>query len=163
MMEFDQMVDLSPWWEKLRAVASQRNAQKRDFRSSKYWNADSHFMGLCGELLYAIDRGEKVDTRLLEGGDGGTDFPGGVDVKACRFNSNAYLKHPVRAKHWPEIFVLCFVDKKKKRGRILGWATAKELRDGEIKDFGYGPQYTLPQYKLMPIDFLVIKEGDVSD
>ena len=148
----DELVDLSPYWVRLRALAEERYQQKDGFASSRYWNPDSHFVGLCGEVLYALATGERVDTRLLLEGDGGSDFRGGVDVKTCRFSRDAYLKHPVGAKRWPEVFVLCYLDKQQQAGRILGWVQAGVLKDSnEVKDFGHGPQHVLHQTQLRPI------------
>lgn len=155
-------VDLSPYWERLRILAEQRYEQKDGFSSSRYWNQDSHFLGLCGELLYALATRQKIDTELRITGDGGTDFPGGVDVKTCRFETDAYLKAPVGTKRWPDIFVLCYVDKEQRRGRILGWAWSDDLwATGEIRDFGYGPTYTLHQDRLRALSQLerALEEG----
>lgn len=158
----EHYVDLSPYWPELQELARQRYDQKDGWASARYWNIDSHFLGLCGELLYGMATNQPINTDLLAHGDGGTDFPGGVDVKTTRFEFDAYLKHPVGAKHWPDVFVLCYVNKEQKRGRILGWTYSDVVWvSGEVQDFGHGPQYTLHQQHLMPIEGLplAIKEA----
>lgn len=144
--------DLTPHWEELRAVADGRNQQKQNFQSSKYWNIDSHFIGLLGEQVYALEYGLGVDLELKVSGDGGCDF-GRTDIKACTYWTDPFLKHPVRPKYWPDVFVLVAVDVDGKRGKLVGQATAKQLqRDGTITNFGHGNQYVLYDWELSPVD-----------
>lgn len=139
--------DLSGCWDELKAVAEERNAQKSGFRSSRYWNAESHFLGLLGEQVYALEHGLAVDKALRLNGDGGTDF-GSVDVKTTKYWQYPILKHPVQAQMRADRYALVGIDIDRQRGMLIGEVTADRLRRGKIEDFGYGPQYTLDEYEI---------------
>lgn len=128
---------------RLRAVADARDRQKNGFASSRYWNADSHYIGLLGEWIYGRKVGLEPNLELLIEGDGGYDF-GGVDVKTSTFLDAPHLKHPVGATRWPAAFALVSVDVENLRGRYEGYATASELRASPTREYRPGfPQHHL--------------------
>ena len=152
--------DLSPYWADLKAIAKERHEQKKGYASSRYWNLDSHLIGIAGEALYAMKTGQRVDRKLRAFGDEGSDFPDGADVKTCTYRYDPILKHPVWSKKWPALFVFCFVDPKKQEGMIVGYATPEMLRGGPVRDFGHGDQFTLDADKLLPAPSAPYNEGE---
>lgn len=133
---------LRPYWAWLAAVAAERDAQKRPFATSRYWNNDSHFIGLLGELVYALETDQAPDVALRIDGDQGEDFER-VDVKTCVYWRDPYLKHPVNAKWWPASFALVILDQEEQRGMLVGVVDAERVRQAPVRDWGHGPQYSL--------------------
>lgn len=148
------MTDLSKWWWFLEKLAKQRDDQKRGFSSCRLWNNSPDLVGLCGEAIFAMHYGKRINRELLINGDNGEDFEG-VDVKTSTFISDPYLKHPVGAKHWPPFFVLAAMDIQAKKGCLVGWATREELRAAKTIDWGYGPQHSIPGNELNSLNEFV--------
>jgi hypothetical protein len=142
-------IDLEPFWERLQAVAAQRDAQKRNFKSAKYLNKDSNFIGLCGEMALGIFRGREPDLSLRIDGDGGTDF-GTVDVKTVPDILEPSLKRFAKETKWAEWYALVALDLKKKRAWLVGYTSGENLRNAPIREFGHGPTHTLHWTKLKP-------------
>lgn len=134
-------VDLAPRWDEIRAYAEQRDKQKRGYRSSRYWNKESHFLGLLGELVYGISIGMEPDFTLRRGGDGGSDFPD-TDVKATKYWTDPWLKVPVDST-MVGTYALVGIDVEQRRGYVAGVFSRKEVRAALIKDWGYGPMFSL--------------------
>lgn len=65
---------LSSYWQRVGEIAQERDEQKRPLASSRYWNQRSHFVGLLGELVFAIETRQAVDVALRREGDGGTRY-----------------------------------------------------------------------------------------
>lgn len=138
--------DLTPFWELIGAIAQDRNSQKGGFASSQYWNKDPHFVGLCGEFIFDFATNLPIDLKLKVKGDGGTDFKLAdgriVNVKTSTYWNDPHLKMSEKD-HWVDIFVLAGLDYDRQRCKLFGWATADELRNGQIANYGYGDRYTL--------------------
>lgn len=137
-----QWVDLKPHWDALRKAADDRHNQKRKFKSSRYWNADSHFLGLLAEQVYATVTKQKVNLELIIQGDDGFDFPD-TDVKGCKYWNDPWLKHPINRDLPVGKYVLVGLDVKKQRGYVVGWASKEDISQAEIVDWGYGSQRSI--------------------
>ncbi len=139
-----EWIDISPYWNELEKIASERDSQKRAFATSRYFNNKSHFVGLLGEKVYCLCRGTQMDISLKIKGDDGKDiqdpFLGEVEVKTSTFFSDPDLKHPVNSKHWPSIFALVVLDLENKKGALVGYTSLDKLKQKQ-KDYGYGSQY----------------------
>lgn len=142
-------VDLRFCWEQLAAAAAARDAQKRGYASSRYWNQDSHFHGLLGEAVVGKLIGASPRLNLVAEGDGGSDFPF-TDVKTATFLRDPHLKHPVGATHWPEFFVLVALDVDHQRGVLAGYATkAMLLHGGSVRNYGHQDNHVLTSKQIV--------------
>ena len=140
-------LNLDPYWEEITIIADARERQKRGFASTSGKSSQSHLIGLCGEKCYSILTGQDYDRSLRIKGDDGYDFPE-VDVKTSTFVSDPILKHPVNASFWPLNFSLAVLDLPNRRGKILGWATRRQLWRGFRRTFTYDEQCCLREESL---------------
>jgi hypothetical protein len=144
-MPMHEWIDMSSIWDEARQLADERHSQKRGFASSRYWNPDSHFYGMLGEILIEGLTGAPVDIRLRVNGDKGHDFYG-TDVKAATFWNDPHLKHPVRAKFWPDFYILVAI--RDTKARYCGWTDVHTLKSATIRDYGYGSQRSMLESEL---------------
>jgi hypothetical protein len=140
-----------------------------DFRHYK-----SFHKGLIGEIAYALKAGLNPNVELLSFGDGNSDFTGGVDIKSTWTNkldntTDLYLVENCYKKDKGQLakyYVKANVNLENETVVLVGWCTAAELCNGEIKNYGKGgkygdngdryalhytklkPYYTLPPYIL---------------
>ncbi|NAL77289.1 hypothetical protein DYY65_03430 [Nitrososphaera sp. AFS] len=138
---------MSPYWNVLEAASELRDNQKRGFASSRYWNDKGHFIGLLGEMVYAIKTGQEINLDLIIYGDGGIDFRD-VDVKSSPYWRSPYLLIPVGKPMRVNNYVLVGIDIPNKRGYIIGWATKEDILVAERVNFGYGESYRLTSNQL---------------
>jgi hypothetical protein len=144
--------DLTAFWGWLTHISNMIHHQKDDFESTRPWNDGSHFVGNCGEFTITLATNVMFDYTLrIEGQGDKPDYDDhDTEVKCSTFFNDPHLKHPVDAKRWAKYFVLVALDEKRKRSKIVGWATAEELKAGNIMNYGNGPQYTLDDLSLHP-------------
>jgi hypothetical protein len=133
-------IDLVPWWERITTEAHRRQAQKRGFKSGRHWNADTDFVGLCGEVVFAVQNGLEVDWSLRLDGDGGVDFivdGETVNVKATPYWRDPYLKAPkgdnLTAADW---YALTPVDLPGQRGYYVARVRRRTLEDAPVRTWG---------------------------
>jgi len=143
--------DLSGIWDTVRAHALRWDAQKRGFRSNRYWNATPSFIGLLGETVYGRYMGLPVDYALRLEGAPGADFPG-AEVKTAggRHWRNPHLLHPPTGPWLAPRFVLAAIDERLREGALVGWVAAAELRAAPCRNWGYGPQHSVHHARLRP-------------
>jgi hypothetical protein len=136
-------VNLKPYYEWLKDVAKKREALKeRTVKNRRILSDNKEIVGLMGEMAYSIVTGESVDTRLLLGGDGGVDFPGGVNVKATDHKEAKWLIVDLDKLHEADVYVMVLVDLGKMIGDIIGWIDLETfLEIGCEKDFGHGMRW----------------------
>jgi single-strand DNA-binding protein len=142
-------VDLSGVWGRITERASERNAQKVPYASSRYWHRDTHFVGLCGEWCYAVISGQVVDERLLAEGDGGSDF-GPVDVKTTTYWREPWLREFTKTRHPPLYYALVAVDLERRRARYVGYADRELVTTAPIEDLRHGWRFVLRGDQLRP-------------
>ena len=158
-------VDLTPAWPVIEAAAAAREKDKGQRASTRnYAGGQQHLIGVAGEALYACEAGlpPSTFTTLLHAGDGGVvDFPGSVQVKAVtwrgqdRIGTNHYaLKEMPDRTEWARFYVLAVVDVAGKRGALLGYCEALDLRRGRLHDYGYGPRRIVTADYLRPMAWL---------
>lgn len=142
-------VDLAPYWKKLEFAASLRDAQKKAYASSRYWNGRSHFIGLCGEMVYGIVTGQEPDLTLRQLGDGGSDFPG-VDVKTTVYWQNpCLLVRPEDLRHVAtKTYALVALDEGRRRGRLVAEVDRLTVAQAPLKDWGNGPMLSLDEKRM---------------
>lgn len=140
--------DLSDKWDWLWEISSEIHEQKDNFKSTRAWNVKSHFIGNCGEYTVTLATGVMFDHTLrIEGQGDAADFTD-TEVKCSTHYGDPDLKHPVGETRWPKYFILVALDESRKRSKIVGWATAEMLKEGEVHDYGNGPQHTLDRFSL---------------
>ena len=143
-------IDCSEDWPALKRAAAVRDEQKRGFASSRYWNDNSHFDGLFGEQVYGTHTGQKPNLDLLIQGDGGVDFPD-TNVKGCTYWRDPWLKISPEEKMTVSKYVLVALDKTRKRGYVVGYATKEEILRAQLRDWGHGKRYSIPPKSLHPV------------
>src|SRR5665213_993633 len=137
-----EWTDLNPFWDISRRCAEERYKQKNDFKSTRNWNKDPHFVGLLSEHVYGKMIGQEPNLDLLIQGDSGFDFPG-VDVKGCTYVNDPYLKWIPSAPLVADTYVLVVIDLNKRRGMVKGYATRAEVAAAPLIDWGYGDRFSI--------------------
>lgn len=130
-----------------------KRSASKDHRPSqlkhKYNSQYNHFIGLLGELAYAIYSKQKVDTSIMTVGDNGIDFEDGTDVKTSTsknrpdlllFKKNFHKKNP-------KSYLLAWIKpdlKNHKEVELIGRINRDEiLKVKRDVDFGYGDTYLI--------------------
>ncbi len=144
--------DLSEHWDWLLEISQAIHDQKDNFKSTRAWNEGSHFVGNCGEFTITLATGVPFDSELRINGQGDkADYEKyKTEVKTSTHYVDPHIKHPVDETRWAPYFVLVALDVSRKRSKIVGWCTAEELKQGEIRDYGNGPQRSLDDTYLYP-------------
>lgn len=151
----DRWLNLAPYWPLLSRLAAERDQRKRGYASTRDWARDPHFVGMAGEMAYALATGREPDFGSGALGDGGRDFVvegRRVDVKTSLFWEDAYLKvYPsdLRA----DDYVLVALDRPNRRAQVLGKATREMVAKAPLMDRGYGPSHNLHFSQLEPIEY----------
>lgn len=148
-----EWVDLRHYWDKIESLAHKRDEQKLHYESTKNWNVhnSTHFIGLCGEFVVAIQTDMDVDTELRKAGDPGYDFKikdKTYSVKSTTYWKDPHLKEYLRPKHFCDFYLLVGVDIDDKRGKIFGWCNTKDIQSAKIVDYGHGEQRSVPWNQL---------------
>jgi hypothetical protein len=139
----------------LRKVAEERVAQHAGKASSRYMNADSHYIGLKGEAAFAKEFELQVDLTMRNTGDGGIDFTLGgrtIDVKTSTYGDK--LRIPVTTEYWCDIYVLAKYDSYHDEAYPVGWADKDAVRAAAIHNFGYGDNHVIDVGYLRPLEEL---------
>ena len=145
---YERWTSLVPYWSLLSHVAAERERQKNDFESTRNYAKRPHFVGLCGELVYAIGRDKELNADLLINGDGHKDFTG-VSGKRVDIKTTTHWDKPLllwdtnyERKAGPaDVLVLGTVDMDKRRGALVGWCLGEKILTAPQLDFGYGNRH----------------------
>ncbi|MBN1399642.1 MAG: hypothetical protein JXA74_02325, partial [Anaerolineae bacterium] len=144
------------------AEAARRQIEKLPFQSTRLLNANSHIVGMLGELAFAEWLGADVDLTHRLMGDAGRDFEVAidgqahlVDVKTDTYNGPGVLmlKVPVGEVR-SDIYVLVQVSH-----RLCGWAwqdevlaaTKRRFRDHGILNHVLAEQSLHPMHELLDL------------
>lgn len=119
-----------------------------------------HFIGVIGELVISWRCSFEVDTQTIGRGDSGSDFPGGIQVKASdlSYEPNLVVSVDEWARKPAQVYVLVWIRDELSRASIMGFITrdkadsVKLLVDGGIKPFWF-----IHRKHLSPIDDLITK------
>lgn len=140
-------IDLSEHWDEIELAAEARDKQKSPYKSTKNWSRHrTHLVGLAAETTFALEVGLEVDLTLSSAGDGGSDFTHlgkEYDIKGSIYWLNPHLKQYPNPKRWVDYYVLVGVDMRGRRGRVAGWASAEEVKNAPLVDYGYGKMLTI--------------------
>jgi hypothetical protein len=144
----DGWLSLIPIWRHLREMGEARDADKREFRSTKSWSKESsHTTGLLGEAAFSFLTGLPLNASLITTGDGGWDYTTAdglhVDVKTSLFWNDPWLKQYPSPKRWVDYYILVAADTAEGRVRVIGHATQDEVRNARLVDWGHGKQRSL--------------------
>jgi len=147
-------ISLADYWDMLMKLSNERNAQKRGFASSRYYNnVNTHFLGLCGEQAWSIESGLPMRYDLLIDGDGGKDFED-IQVKGTSHWDNPSLLEFPNPKYTSRYYVLVGINQKIKSAWIPGFCVKHELFEAPLRDRGYGPRHSINHFKLRSIEAL---------
>ena len=144
--------DLSPYKGVITALSEARENQKGGFESTRNWaDGSTHFLGLAGELTVSLESGVPMDIELLIKGDGGTDFL--IDEKRCDIKTSTYwedphLRLPPDVERRADFYILVAINKQL-QSRICGWATADEIDNSELVDYGRGAIHSIREIDLL--------------
>lgn len=152
-MNDNNWLDLSPHWLTIERLAQKRHNQKEAFESSRHWTKknNTHFCGLCGEVIVAIKAGLKVDRELRVNGDPGFDFNEDgtlYDVKTSTYWNSPHLKEFTDSNKRPDVYILVALDLNKKRGRVVGWVLWSQLQRAKKRDYKYGPRLSVTESEI---------------
>ncbi len=148
-------VDLSGRWDEIKKHSDEMECHVKKKYKDGYldWSGRNFLISIAGEFAYGIWKGEEPNLELLKEGDGGTDFPGGVNVKATPANKAPHLLLPEHEKITAKFYVLVSVEVEHKRARIWGWAPGDEIAATPVKPYSKRriPTRAIPSSKLKPM------------
>ena len=144
--------NLRPFWNRLKKLGEQRDSQKRFYRSTKNWSANStHFLGLLSEMAFSLETGIMLDTILKPEGDSGFDFEYDgkqFDIKGTRYYHDPHLKQYPNPKQWCDYYLLAGIDVGDRKVKVFGWASCEELQSAKLVNYGHGNQRSIPYDQL---------------
>ena len=149
-----EWIDMSPYWDELAMVGAKRDKRKARYPSTKNLSCvSSHTLGLIGEKAVSLQCGLPVDQSIRQGGDGGKDFErDGVkyDVKGVTCYQDPHLKEYTFKTRLADFYIVVGVDVPNRRASIAGWATGRQVELAALRDYGYGPMWSLLPSELTP-------------
>lgn len=139
----DGFWQMLPVWSMVSKVGRLRDEQKIGFTSTDdAADGASHKIGLLAETVIYLETGLLPDYSLKVQGDGGVDFNWSsrvYDIKGSRNHDDPHLKQylssglPKGFKH-PDVYILVHTPSTRDnvkvplyKGRVVGWATPKQL------------------------------------
>jgi|TARA_R110000824_G_scaffold180900_6_gene361511 hypothetical protein len=144
--------DLSAYKDVITALSEARENQKGGFESTRNWaDGSTHFLGLAGELTVSLESGVPMDVELLIEGDGGTDFlveGRRCDIKTSTYWEDPHLRLPPDVERRADIYILVSVNERL-QSRVCGWATAAEMDEAELVDYGRGAIHSIREIELL--------------
>lgn len=148
-----EWVCLDSDWDLICALDAERQNAKRNYRSGLHLSKHSTWLvGLAAEVAISRLTGQPIDETLRPCGDNGKDFAcdfGSVDVKGTVYISDPDLvTFPDKAES--DYYQLVAVDIGSRRARPVGWATAGEVREAPLHDYGHGERRRLKSHELHP-------------
>ena len=150
-----EWIDLSPHKKEIKKLAAAREKQKRSYKSSRQWSSEAtNLTGLKGEFAFSLCTGIPVDKSLKAKGDSGIDFTfEGIsyDVKSTLYKGdNPALLEMADKKLVPNIYVLVRIDDW--RAKIIGWATKRQMRHSQKRDFGNGDRLSFLESEMKELE-----------
>ena len=142
-------LDIRPVRAHLAGISDARMEQKRGYKSTKAAHPNSHGVGMWGEHGNSLHYRVPMDETLRVNGDGGKDSiveGRRHDAKTCTFWREPWLKHPVNADHWPDVFDFWVADERGVRVARWGRVPAAILRASPVFQWNskMGPQHGIP-------------------
>ena len=160
MPDLGPIIDLSGCWDRCWEIAEERDGvHARDGNYSK-GRVQIHFEGALGEVVLRWT----VDPRLplpevLTTADDGSDLARVVDVKAKVYmGPGLELQIPYRKELVVPYYALAQIDEARRRGRLVGFAKLREVREAEIHEAGGRFRVrsrVIPAASLRPLDELL--------
>ena len=142
-------VDIEEAYEEAVKLADERKLVKGWYNNNNAFTDDFWTIGILGELVFSMVTQMPAETKILQGGDGGFDFPG-INVKTSEENKAKYLIEFVD-KEFKGYYVFVIVNLKEKYGYIKGYIHSDKFKQkAKIKDFGHGMRLALPLEELHP-------------
>jgi len=139
-------IDLSPYKNEIASAAKKRESQKKGYKTSRQWSKQAtNLTGLKGEYAFYLCTGLPIDLSLNAHGDRGADFSHeGIlyDIKTTLFKGGnpALLEMPDK-KLVSHVYVLVKIDGW--TARIVGYASKKQMRHSQRRDFSNGERLSM--------------------
>jgi len=149
--DWKKPIDLSPCKKKIRDAAEKREKQKIGYKTSRQWSKQAtNLTGLKGEFAFSLCTGLPVDMELNKHGDFGADFLfEGIayDIKTTTHTGDEpALLEMLDKKLVAHVYVLVQVDEWE--AKIVGWATRKQMRHSQKRDFGRGERFSVTKSEI---------------
>lgn len=158
-------MDLQRYWPALERCGAGRT-RKDSYGSTRNYTPHHHFIGVCGEFIFALAAGVEMSFEVDDfKGDGAIDFTVagfGVQVKTVPYFPAKWQRGVValvefvdfadftRLDKLAAFYVLTTVDLKRQRGAVIGWERAERLTRAPIVDLGFGARRALRAIDLQP-------------
>ena len=148
-------IDLSPYRKEIESAAKKREYQKKGYKTSRQWSKQAtNLTGLKGEYAFHLCTGLPIDLSLKARGDSGADFEyQGIlyDIKTTLYQGSdpALLEMPDK-KLIPPVYVLVRINEW--TARIIGYATRKQMRHSQKRDFSNGDRLSILQSEMKELN-----------
>lgn len=112
-----------------------------------------HHIGALGEIVFSLYSGLTVNTWTIGRGDDGSDFPGGINVKAsdCKTEPRLMILKTMWERKHAKVYVIVWINEP--HAHILGGITSEEFaRVHKSHDWGRGETYFVEANQLHPIE-----------
>ena len=144
-------IDLAPYKKKIESAAKKRESQKKGYKTSRQWSKQAtNLTGLKGEYAFHLCTGLPIDLSLRSHGDNGADFEyQGVlyDIKTTLYQGgDPALLEMTDKKLVPHVYVLVRISDWK--AKIIGYATRKQIRHSQKRDFSNGDRLSILQSEM---------------
>ena len=146
LKDWKSLIDLSPYKRKIESAAKKRESQKKGYASSRQWSKQAtNLTGIKGEYAFHLCTGLPIDLSLNAHGDFGADFTyEGIlyDIKTTLYQgSNPALLEMPGKKLVPHVYVLVRINDWE--AKIIGFATKKQMRHSQKRDFSNGDRLSV--------------------
>tara|TARA_R100000655_G_scaffold50642_3_gene88246 strand:- start:450 stop:1190 length:741 start_codon:yes stop_codon:yes gene_type:complete len=146
LYDWREEIDLSPYKKEIASAAKKRESQKKGYKTSRQWSKQAtNLTGLKGEYAFHLCTGLPVDLSLNAHGDRGADFSyEGIlyDVKTTLFKGgDPALLEMTDKKLVSHVYVLVKIDGW--TARIIGYASRKQMRHSQKRDFSNGERLSI--------------------
>ena len=148
-------IDLSPYKKKIESAAKKRESQKKGYITSRQWSKQStNLTGIKGEYAFHLCTGLPIDLSLNAHGDFGADFKYEeifYDIKTTLYQGDdpALLEMPDK-KLIPHVYVLVRINDWK--AKLIGYATRKQMRHSQKRDFSNGDRLSILQSEMKELN-----------
>jgi len=144
--DWRKVIDLSPYRKEIESAAKKRESQKKGYASSRQWSKQAtNLTGIKGEYAFHLCTGLPIDLSLNAHGDFGADFTyEGIlyDIKTTLYQgSNPALLEMPGKKLVPHVYVLVRINDWE--AKIIGFATKKQMRNSQKRDFSNGDRLSV--------------------
>lgn len=128
----------------------EKRSFKKTYKSHKEFNSNYELLGCVGEMIFSLVSGLDMNKKILLGGDDGSDFKHGVQVKTTEEHKVSHLIEFLDKEH-DGYYVLVAVNLEERSGYVCGVISSEDFKaKREIRNFGFGDRYAVYVDDLYP-------------